>query len=188
MTSTAARERPTWWPRFSSPLRSTTLTARIGSVLGICFLVCFGTGLLSAYQYAPWQWLPEPASPVWAYRFTQGLHVATGTATIPLVLVKLWSVYPNLFRWPLLRSRRHALERLSVFLLVSTALVQLFTGFFNTLDWYPWGWDFVFVHHYLGYLLIGSILLHVGIKLPDIAYGLTARLRDGDVLTETPWD
>ena len=28
------------------------------------------------------------------------MHVATGTASIPLLLVKLWSVYPNLFRWP----------------------------------------------------------------------------------------
>jgi DMSO/TMAO reductase YedYZ molybdopterin-dependent catalytic subunit len=30
-------------------------------------------------------------------------------------------------------------------------------------------------------------LLHIGIKLPDIRYGLQAKLRDGDVLTELPW-
>ncbi len=29
------------------------------------------------------------------YRLTQGIHVATGIATIPLLLFKLWTVYPN---------------------------------------------------------------------------------------------
>src|ERR1700712_3517543 len=126
--------RPPWWPHFSSPLRSTAVTARLGRALGICFGVCFVTGMLSHYQYQPWSWLPEPANPVQAYRVTQGLHVATGVASIPLLLVKLWSVYPNLFRWPPVRSIKHALERLSVFVLVSSALVQLTTGFLNTLN------------------------------------------------------
>lgn len=30
------------------------------------------------------------------YRVTQGLHVTTGTAAIPLPLVKLWTVFPQL--------------------------------------------------------------------------------------------
>jgi DMSO/TMAO reductase YedYZ molybdopterin-dependent catalytic subunit len=179
--------RPNRWPRFSSPLRSTAVTARLGSALGICFGVCFLTGMLSHYQYAPWPWLLEPASPVWAYRVTQGLHVATGVASIPLLLAKLWSVYPNLFRWPAIRSAGHAIERLSVFVLVATALVQVTTGFLNTLNWYPWPWSFPSTHRYLGYLLIGSVLVHIGIKLPDIKYGLQAKLPDADVLTEIPW-
>ena len=144
--------------------------------------------MLSHYQYQPWGWLPEPASPVQAYRVTQGLHVATGVAAIPLLLVKLWSVYPNLFRWPVVRSAKHGLERLSVFVLVSSALVQLTTGFLNTLNWYPWPWSFPSTHRYLGYVVIGSILLHIGIKLPDIKYGLQAKLAEADVLTEIPWD
>ncbi len=181
------KTRPQRWPHFTSPLRSTAVTARLGRVLGICFGICFVTGLLSHYQYHPWTWLPEPANPVWLYRVTQGVHVATGVASIPLLLVKLWSVYPNLFRWPPVRSLRHAAERLSVFVLVASALVQLFTGFLNTLDWYPWPWSFVPVHRFLAYVLIGSVLLHIGIKLPDIKYGLKAKLRDADVLTEIPW-
>ena len=181
-------ERPAAWPRFSSPLRSTALTARLGRVLGIAFATCFVTGLLSHYQYQPWAWLPEPASPVWLYRVTQGTHVITGIATIPLVLVKLWSVYPNLFRWPAVKSVKHAAERVSVFVLVASALVQLATGLLNVLNWYAWPWDFVAVHRFLAYVLIGSILLHVGLKLPDIRYGLQARLGDADVLTEIPWD
>ncbi|SDY34503.1 Oxidoreductase molybdopterin binding domain-containing protein [Modestobacter sp. DSM 44400] len=179
---------PPLWPHFSSPLRSTALTARLGAVLGICLAVCFGTGLLSHYQYQPWTWLPEPAAPIWIYRVTQGVHVATGIATIPLLLVKLWSVYPNLFRWPAVRSLPHALERGSVAVLVATALLQLFTGFFNVLNWYPWPWSFVPVHRFLAYVLIGSLLLHIAVKLPDITYGLKTRLVDGDVLTEKPWN
>ncbi len=189
MNSPAGRTggRPKLWPRFSSPLRSTALTARLGLVLGIFFGVCFVTGLLSHYQYQPWAWLPEPAAPVWMYRVTQGVHVVTGIASIPLLLVKLWSVYPNLFRWPALRSVKHALERGSIAVLVATALLQLLTGFLNVLNWYPWPWSFVSVHRFLGYVVIGSILLHIAVKLPDIKYGLKTKLVDGDVLTEVPW-
>ncbi len=179
--------KPGVWPHFSSPLRSTAFTARIGSLVGICFGICFLTGLLSHYQYHPWSWLPEPASPVFLYRVTQGTHVATGIATIPLLLVKLWSVYPNLFRWPPARSLKHAVERGSVFVLVAAALLQLVTGFLNVLGWYPWPWGFVKVHYLLAFVVIGSILIHIGVKLPDINYGLRARLVDADVLTEIPW-
>jgi molybdopterin-dependent oxidoreductase-like protein protein len=182
------RNAPSRWPRFTSTLRSTALTARLGRVLGICFAICFVTGLLSHYQYHPWSWLPEPASPVWAYRVTQGLHVATGTAAIPLLLVKLWSVFPKLFAWPPVKSALHTLERLSIAVLVSSALVELFTGFFNALGWYPWPWDFVQVHRFLAYVVIGSILLHIAVKLPDIKYGLKVKVADGDVLTEIGWE
>ena len=188
MAAPTTSTRPHWWPRFRSPLRSTALTARLGAVIGVAVVVCMITGLLSHYQYRPWSWLPPPASPVWGYRVTQGVHVATGTATIPLVLVKLWSVYPNLFRWPPFRSFRKAVERLSVAILVSATLVQLATGFMNALGWYPFRWDFVPVHHALGYVVVGSVLLHVGVKLPDIVYGLQTRVPDGDVLTEIPWN
>ena len=181
-------DRPKVWPKFESPLRSTAVTARLGRLLGISFGICFITGMLSHYQYHPWSWLPEPANPLWAYRVTEGLHVATGTASIPLLLVKLWSVYPNLFRWPPVKSMKNGLERASVAVLVSSALVQLATGFFNALNWYPWPWSFVSVHRYLAYVVIGSILLHVAIKLPDIKYGLSSKVADGDVLTEIPWN
>ncbi|MBE7189516.1 molybdopterin-dependent oxidoreductase [Jatrophihabitans endophyticus] len=165
-------------------MRSTAVTARVGRVLGICFGICFVTGVLSHYQYEPWLWLPEPAAPVWGYRLTQGLHVTTGIATFPLLLVKLWSVYPRLFGWPPFPIERSArsllvvLERLSVAVLVSSALVELVTGFFNVLDWYPWPWDFVPVHRFLGYVVIGSILLHIAIKLPVISEGLSTPLRE----------
>jgi hypothetical protein len=182
------RRRPRWWPRFTSTLRSTAVTSRIGLVLGVAIAILFVTGLLSHYQYEPWRWLPVPAKPVWGYRLTQGIHVATGTATIPLLLFKLWSVYPNQFRFPPVRSIRHGIARVTVAILVATALVQMTTGFLNVLNWYPFAWFFPPVHRFLGYLLVGSVLLHIGVKLPDIAYGLKARVPEADVLTEIPWD
>ena len=180
--------RPRRWPRFNSTVRSTALTARLGRVLAIAISISLITGLLSLYQYEPWSWLPAPASPAWGYRLTQGVHVATGTATIPLVLVKLWSVYPNTFRWPPFPSVKRVIERLSLVILVGSMLLQLGTGFLNVLNWYPFPWDFVSVHHYLAYVVVGSVLLHVGVKLPDIRYGLQTKLPAGDVLTETPWN
>jgi DMSO/TMAO reductase YedYZ molybdopterin-dependent catalytic subunit len=189
MTSAArsSATRPRWWPRFTSTLRSTALTARLGRALAIAISISFLTGLLSLYQYEPWSWLPEPASPAWGYRLTQGVHVATGTATIPLVLVKLWSVYPNSFRWPPFPSVKRVIERLSLVILIGSILLQLTTGFLNVLNWYPFPWDFVSVHHYLAYVVVGSVLLHIGVKLPDIRYGLQTKLVEGDVLTERPW-
>jgi Oxidoreductase molybdopterin binding domain len=119
---------------------------------------------------------------------SQGVHVATGMATIPLVLVKLRSVYPNHFRWPPFRSVKRVVELMTVALLVSATLVQLFTGFFNVLSWYPFRWDFVSVHYRLAYVVAGSVLLHVAVKLPDIVYGLQTKIAEGDVLTEVPWN
>jgi hypothetical protein len=179
--------RPRWWPHFSSTLRSTALTARLGLVLGIAIGINFLTGLLSLYQYQPWSWLPEPAGPIWGYRLTQGIHVTTGMSIIPLLFVKLWSVYPDKFRWPPLRSFKHAAERVSFAVLVSAVLVQVTTGLLNVLNWYPFPWDFVSVHHYLAFIIVGSVLLHVAIKLPDIRYGLQTKVSKGDVLTEIPW-
>ena len=188
MPQLPALDRPTWWPRFRSTLRSTAVTARVGRILGIAIGICFLTGLLSHYQYEPWSWLPEPASPVWAYRVTQGAHVAVGMACIPLVLLKLWSIYPNQFRWPPVRSVKHAIERGTVAVLVASTLVQLTTGFLNVLNWYPFPWFFPPVHRFLSYVVVGSILLHVAVKLPDIVYGLQTKVADGDVLTEIPWN
>jgi DMSO/TMAO reductase YedYZ molybdopterin-dependent catalytic subunit len=167
------------WPKFSSPLHSPAVVARVGRLLGIFIAVCFVTGLLSHYQYQPWHWLPWPASPVWGYRLSQGLHVMTGVAAIPLLLLKLWTVYPRLFEWPPARSVLHGLERLSIAVLVSTVLLELVTGFLNILTWYPWPWSFVFVHYALGYAVIGSVVLHVAVKLPVIREGLATKVTPG---------
>jgi len=56
------------------------------------------------------------------------------------------------------------------------------------LNWYPFPWYFLTVHGFLAYVLVGSVLLHIGVKLPDIAYGLSAKVAAADVLTEIPWN
>jgi len=170
--------KPPFWPEFHSPLRGPAITARVGRVLGLAFGICFVTGLLSHYQYHPWSWLPVPASPSWGYRLTQGIHVITGIACIPLILVKLWSVFHRLFVWPPVRGAVHALERASVAILVASSVLQLITGLFNILQFYPWQWGFVEVHYWLSYVIIGSLLLHIAIQLPAIREGLSTRLSD----------
>src|SRR3954471_20371548 len=107
---------------FTSRLRSAAVTARVGLWLGICFGIAFVTGLISHYAQNADHPVPFPVSPAWGYRVTQGLHVITGTAAVPLLLVKLWTVYPLLFRRPERGLRRlvlDGLERGSIAVLVA---------------------------------------------------------------------
>jgi hypothetical protein len=163
---------PPGWPAFRGRLRSEAITARVGLLLGIAVGLCFGTGILSHYQYTPWSWIAIPAAPVWGYRLTQGVHVITGLVSIPLLITKLWSVFPKLFVWPPARSVVHALERLSVAILVSASIVEVAIGLLNILNWYPWRFSFIDVHHWLAWVVLGSLLLHIAVKLPAIRHGL----------------
>ncbi|MDE9364755.1 molybdopterin-dependent oxidoreductase [Luteipulveratus sp. YIM 133132] len=170
-------EPPSWWPSAEpGPTRGGALTARLGVLAGSSLLVCFVTGLISHYLGHPWSWLPPPARPAWLYRLTQGIHVITGIATIPLVLAKLWSVQHRLRQWPPARSVAHAAERASVGLLVAAVLLELVTGLLNVLQYYPWPWDFVAVHFATAWLVIGSVALHVAVQLPAIRDGLATPL------------
>lgn len=159
---------------FTSALRSPRLTSHLGLLLAVAFGVCFLTGLLShAIQHPP-DWFWWPARPVWLYRVTQGLHVATGLASVPLLGAKLWSVYPKLFAWPPFRDLAHALERCSVLLLASTAIFQLVTGILNIARWYaPMPFGFVAAHHWTAWLAVGALLVHVAVKLPIVRRALS---------------
>jgi DMSO/TMAO reductase YedYZ molybdopterin-dependent catalytic subunit len=165
---------------FRSPLRSTRLSAQLGLWLGIAFGVCFVTGLLSHYIQHPPGWFWWPSRPVWLYRATQGVHVATGLATVPLLGAKLWSVYPRLFTWPPVRSLPHArsllhaAERGSVAVLVAAALFQLVTGVLNVSRWYTaMPFFFTAAHYVTAWLAIGALLVHVAVQLPAIRAGLS---------------
>jgi hypothetical protein len=152
-----------------APERTPATAVVLGRIVGVGFAVCFLTGLYSHLQQHPFDWLPLPTRPVELYQWTQGLHVAVGTALVPLVLAKLWVVYPRLFTWPPVRSAADLLERASVALLVSTALLQLVMGTLNTFQWYPWPFSFVRTHWALSWVVIGAILVHLAVKLPIIA-------------------
>jgi hypothetical protein len=169
--------RPPTEADFGSRLRSAAVTARVGLWLGVCFVICFATGLLSHYAQNADHPVPFPTSPAWGYRVTQGLHVVTGTAAVPLLLVKLWTVYPRLFRRPERGARRlvlDALERGSIAVLVASAVFQLATGLANSAQWYPWDFSFRASHYAIAWVTIGSLAVHVAVKLPVIRRALTS--------------
>lgn len=164
----------------AGPLHDERVAARLGLALGVAFGICFLTGLLShAIQQPPW-WFTWPTRPVNLYRVTQGVHVVTGIASIPLLLAKLGSVYPRLFTWPPVRSAPHALERLSVLVLVGAAFFELVTGLLNIAHWYPWGFFFPATHYAVAWIAVGAILVHIAVKLPTIRRALGEPVNDED--------
>ncbi|MBY8887668.1 molybdopterin-binding protein, partial [Streptomyces sp. PTM05] len=158
-------------PRFRGRLHDARTATVVGRLLGVAVAVCFVTGLISHYLQQPPGWAANvlPSRPVWGYRLTQGLHVATGIAAIPLLLAKLWTVYPRLFGWPPVKSVAHALERLSIAVLVASLLLEIFTGLLDTTQWYPWPFPFRQTHFALAWVATGSVLLHIAVKAPVIA-------------------
>jgi hypothetical protein len=162
---------------FRSRLRSAAVTARVGTWLGICFTICFVTGLISHYAQNVSQPIPFPTSPSWGYRVTQGLHVVTGTAAVPLLLVKLWTVYPRLFIRPPKDPRKlllEVLERGSIAVLVAGAIFQLASGLANSAQWYPWSFSFRATHYAIAWITIGALAVHIAVKLPIIRGALTS--------------
>ncbi|HEY7137294.1 MAG TPA: molybdopterin-dependent oxidoreductase [Acidimicrobiia bacterium] len=163
--------------RFTSPLHAERPAALLGAALGISFTVCFVTGLYSHWAQHPPSWFTLPARPAGLYRVTQGLHVATGIATIPLLLAKLWTVFPKLLRWPPFDDVAHALERVSLVPLIGGSLLLLFTGLANINDWYPWPFNFVVTHYWTAWITVGALIVHVGAKWTTTWHALTPRPR-----------
>jgi hypothetical protein len=157
---------------FPSPLPHPRVATVIGRWLGIAVTICFLTGLFSHFEQATPGWLHIPTRPASLYRVTQGLHVLTGTVSVPLLLAKLWTVYPKLFAklpWPPSRKALGTVfERLSIAVLVAAMALELFIGFLNTLQWYPWPFPFKETHYALAWIIIGALLVHLAVKLPLI--------------------
>jgi hypothetical protein len=162
---------------FSSWLRSPAVTARVGLWLGVSFGLAFVTGVISHWAQTPSPWLPFPTGPSWGYRVTQGVHVIAGTAAVPLLLVKLWTVFPKLLARPPRRVgelARHGMERVSIAVLVSAAVFELASGLANAAQWYPWHFGFRSTHYAVGWIAIGALAVHVAVKLPIIRRALTS--------------
>ena len=175
---------------FTSRLRDEGLTSRIGTWLGVAFGLCFATGLISHWYYLDDAWFFPPVRPVWGYRLTQGVHVLSGIAAIPLLLVKLWSVYPKLFREiPFGRLRPLLLdlaEKASIAVLVAAAIFQLATGLANSAQWYPWAFSFRSTHYAVAWILIGALVVHIAVKLPIIRRAYAGPLREPEETTTDP--
>jgi len=152
---------------FTSRLHSDRTAALLGISLGVSFLTCFATGLFSHLIQNPLDvgFLSLPARPSGLFRFTQGLHVATGIASIPLLLAKLWAVFPKLFTWPPARGIAHAVERASLVPLVAGSLFLLYTGLANIAHWYPWQFSFTVAHFWTAWIVSGALVMHIGAKI-----------------------
>ncbi|MGH2752337.1 MAG: molybdopterin-dependent oxidoreductase [Actinomycetota bacterium] len=149
---------------FTSELHTERTAALLGLALGIAFVICFVTGVLSHLIQQPPSWFTWPSRPAGLYRVTQSLHVATGIATIPLLLGKLWTVYPRLWAWPPVRNLAHLVERASLFPLVAGSLFLSFTGVANIGLWYPWRFFFPAGHYWASWITMGALVVHVGAK------------------------
>lgn len=126
-------------------------------------------GLLGFYLF---DW---PTHPYWLYRLTQGIHVTLGVVLVPVVLAKLWSVIPKLFEWPPLRSIAHALERLSLLLLVGGVIFELATGIFNVQLFYVFPGSFYTLHFYGAWVFIAAFVVHVILRLGRMTRALSSR-------------
>lgn len=179
-------------PRFwRSPLRGTWFTSVLGLVLLGGVTVLFVTGLVSYAAYNPdlapvndqtpdkgllgfylFSW---PTNPYWLYRLTQGLHVTLGITLIPVLLAKLWSVVPKLFALPPARSLTHALERLSLLLLVGGGLFEFVTGVLNVQLDYVFPGSFYPLHFYGAWVFFAAFLAHAALKTPTALRAVRGR-------------
>jgi hypothetical protein len=151
---------------YRSPLRDERLAAWLGAALGVLFTICFMTGLFSHIHQHPLSWLPVPARPAGLFRFTQGLHVACGIASLPVLLAKLWVVWPRFVALPPGRRIGDVVERLGVLALVTGGIFMVFSGVANIAQWYPWRFSFTAAHYWTAWITMGAIIAHVGAKAP----------------------
>ncbi|MFG2511179.1 molybdopterin-dependent oxidoreductase [Streptomyces sp. NPDC048584] len=170
---------PDFW---RSPLRGPWFTSVLGVVLLAGITILFVTGLLSYAAYNPdlarvndktpgkgllgFYLFPWPTDPPWLYRLTQGVHVTLGLVLVPVLLAKLWSVVPRLFTLPPARSLTHALERISLLLLVGGALFEFTTGILNVQLDYVFPGSFYPLHFYGAWVFIGAFVAHAVLKAP----------------------
>lgn len=159
-------------------LRGTAVTTRVGIALGVAVAICFVTGLISHFLQHPQPWFFWPTTPVWLYRLTQGLHIISGIAAIPLLVVKLWSVYPKLFERPIIGGLARQLERASIFVLMASMIFQFTTGLMNIAKWYAFDFFFTTNHYAMAYVAAGAVLVHIAVKLPVIRRALGEPLED----------
>ncbi|MEU2740681.1 molybdopterin-dependent oxidoreductase [Streptomyces sp. NPDC007095] len=181
---------PAFW---RSPLRGPWFTSVLGVVLLGGITVLFVTGLVSYAAYNPnlspvndmtpdkgllgfylFSW---PTNPSWLYRLTQGVHVTLGITLIPVLLAKLWSVVPKLFALPPARSLAHALERISLLLLVGGALFEFTTGVLNIQLDYIFPGSFYPLHFYGAWVFFAAFVAHAVLRVPAALRNLR-RLRD----------
>ncbi|MFF3929291.1 molybdopterin-dependent oxidoreductase [Streptomyces hirsutus] len=191
---------PGFW---RSPLRGPWFTSVLGLALLVGITVLFVTGLVSYAAYNPdlspvndktpdkgilgFYLFAWPTDPHWLYRLNQGVHVTLGITLIPVLLAKLWSVVPRLFALPPARSLAHALERISLLLLVGGALFQFVTGVLNIQLDYVFPGSFYPLHFYGAWVFFAAFVAHVLLRMPTVLRNLrNLREERNDLVTPRP--
>jgi hypothetical protein len=152
------------------PSRNPRMAVVIGRLLAIAFLLCFATGIYSHFLQDPLPWMVFPTRPVTLYQVSQGVHITAGILCFPLLFAKLYIVFPELFQTPPVKSFPHFLERASIALFVASSIVQIVIGLLNTYQWYAlFPFPFRQTHYALSFVIIGSLAIHIAIKLDVIA-------------------
>ncbi|CAN5243451.1 molybdopterin-dependent oxidoreductase [soil metagenome] len=155
--------------RLAAPSRGPRTAVVVGRLLAIAFLLCFATGLYSHLLQDPLPWMHFPTRPAGLYQLTQGIHITAGILCFPLITAKLYAVYPELFQTPPIRGFAHLLERASITLFVAASLVEIVSGLLNTYQWYALlHFPFRQTHFALSFVIIGSLAIHIAVKLPII--------------------
>ena len=153
----------------AAPSRNARTAVVIGRLLGAAFILCFVTGVYSHFLQDPLPWMVFPTRPTFLYQLTQGIHITAGILCFPLLFAKLYAIFPELFQTPPVRSFPHFLERASIALFVSTSIVQIVIGMLNTYQWYAlFPFPFRQTHYALSFVVIGSLAIHIALKLPTI--------------------
>ncbi|MDQ1017652.1 DMSO/TMAO reductase YedYZ molybdopterin-dependent catalytic subunit [Streptomyces afghaniensis] len=191
---------PGFW---RSPLRGPWLTSVLGLVLLAGITVLFVTGLVSYAAYNPdlspvndktpdkgilgFYLFAWPTNPHWLYRLNQGVHVTLGITLIPVLLAKLWSVVPRLFALPPVRSLAHALERISLVLLVGGGLFEFVTGVLNVQLDYVFPGSFYPLHFYGAWVFFAAFVAHALLKMPTAVRNLRhLREEKNDLVSPRP--
>jgi hypothetical protein len=159
----------------ATPSRNPRMAVVIGRLLAVAFLLCFGTGLFSHLLQEPLAGMTFATRPVWLYQVSQGIHITAGILCFPLLFAKLYIVYPSLFQSPPVTSFANLLERASIALFVAASLVEITIGLLNTYQWYPFPFPFRQTHFALSFVIIGSLAIHIGVKLDLITRYWTRR-------------
>jgi DMSO/TMAO reductase YedYZ molybdopterin-dependent catalytic subunit len=186
---------PDFW---RSPLRGPRFTSVLGLVLLVGMTVLFLTGLVSYAAYNPglspvndktpdkgvlgFYLFAWPTDPHWLYRLNQGVHVTLGLVLIPVLLAKLWSVVPRLYALPPARSVAHALERISLVLLVGGALFEFVTGVLNVQLDYLFPGSFYPLHFYGAWVFFAAFVVHTVLKFPTALRNLRRMREETDDL------
>ena len=127
--------------------------------------------------------MPFPTSPSWGYRVTQGLHVTTGTAAVPLLLVKLWIGLPAGCSPGRPATRRELLARTPPSGSRSGCWWRRRSSSSPPASPTPRSgtrgtFSFRATHYAIAWVAIGALVVHIAVKLPVIRAALGADVDD----------